>query len=185
MSVEVEAKLKVDSIEEVRERLMELRAEYVAELGQVDILFDDKNDTLTKADSCVRLRRQTRQGETKYILTYKGAKEKSSFKRRREIEIEVSDADATLDILSALGYYKKLTVEKKRSLWRFGECEIALDQVKQLGDFVEIEGPNETIINNMQKILNLGHLSHIPKSYASLIADKIKGNEEVSTEHAR
>ena len=148
-------------------------------------MFDDEHDTLTKADSCIRLRAQTARNETKYILTYKGAKEKSSYKRRREIEIEVSDADSTRDILCALGYDKKLTVEKKRSLWRFGECEVALDQVKELGDFVEIEGPNEDKINNVQKSLNLAHLSHIPKSYASLIADRIRENEEVKTEHTR
>ena len=172
MSIEIEAKLKVDSVEGVRERLMELCAEFVAELAQEDVLFDDENGTLTKADSCVRLRRQTRQGETKYILTYKGAKEKSSFKRRREIEIEVSDADSTEIILSALGYEKRLTVEKNRSLWRLGECEVALDQLKQLGGFVEIEGPNEKVIADVQKSLNLEHLRHIPKSYASLITEK-------------
>ncbi|MEJ2649014.1 MAG: class IV adenylate cyclase, partial [Sedimentisphaerales bacterium] len=106
MSTEIEAKLKVDSLEKVRERLKELGAEFVAEQPQEDVLFDDEHDTLTKADSCIRLRAQTARNETKYILTYKGAKEKSSYKRRREIEIEVSDADSTRDILCALGYDK-------------------------------------------------------------------------------
>ena len=173
MYTEIEAKLKVDSLEEVRKKLKELDAEFAGELLQEDVLFDDYSDSLTKADSCIRLRKQTTDGETKYILTYKGAKEKSSFKKRHEIEVEVSDGESVQNILSALGYEKKITVEKHRSLWRLGGCKVALDQLKNLGNFVEIEGPDEKIINDVQKSLGLNNSQHIPKSYASLIADKL------------
>jgi predicted adenylyl cyclase CyaB len=173
MHTEIEAKLKVDSLQEIDDRLRQLGAEFVTELSQEDVLFDDVRETLTKADSCLRLRGQTAGGKTEYILGYKGAKEKSSFKKRLEIEIEVSSGESAKAILSAMGYEQKIIVEKKRSLWRFGGCEVALDRLKLLGDFVEIEGPNEKAINDVQKKLNLEQLKHIPKSYASLIADKL------------
>jgi adenylate cyclase, class 2 len=173
MHTEIEAKLKVDSLQEIEERLRQLGAAFVAELSQEDVLFDDAHETLTKADSCLRLRTQAAGGKTEYILTYKGAKEKSSFKKRREIEVEVSSGDSAKAIISALGYVQKITVEKKRSLWRFGGCEVALDRLKMLGDFVEIEGPDEKAINDVQKKLGLEKLRHIPKSYASLIAEKL------------
>ena len=173
MSVEIEAKLKVDSLEEIRKRLEELGAEFVAEQTQEDVLFDNADETLTKADSCIRLRKQTTNNRAKYILTYKGAKEKSSFKKRREIETEISNAESMRDIFLALGYDKKLVVEKKRGLWKYGGCEVALDHLKLLGDFVEIEGPNENAINDVQKILGLELIQPIPKSYASLIVDKL------------
>jgi predicted adenylyl cyclase CyaB len=105
-------------------------------------------------------------------LTYKGAKEKSNYKKRQEIEIEVGDADTMQKLLSALGYEQKLCVEKKRRLWRFEGCEVALDKLRKLGDFVEIEGPDDKQIARVQESLGLSELKHIPKSYASMIVKK-------------
>ncbi|MBN1974036.1 MAG: class IV adenylate cyclase [Sedimentisphaerales bacterium] len=178
MYTEIEAKLKVESLKEVEDRLRGLGAEFAGEQLQEDILFDDAAGTMANNDSCLRLRKQVMSGGTKYILSYKGAKEKSCFKKRREIEIEVNSGDSAKELLSALGYEKKLTVEKKRSLWRFKGCEVALDQLKLLGDFIEIEGFDEKVIDDVQKCLGLESIRHIPKSYASLIAEKIREDEK-------
>ena len=173
MFTEIEAKLKVDSLPEIESRVERLGAEFVAEQLQSDIHFDDSNATLTKADRCLRLRRQVVGESTRFFLTYKGAKEKSNYKKRQEIEIEVSDADSAQKLLSALGYEQKLCFEKKRRLWRLGECEVALDQLRELGDFIEIEGPGDKQIAHVQENLGLAELPHIPKSYASMIMEKI------------
>ncbi|MFC1781036.1 class IV adenylate cyclase [Planctomycetota bacterium] len=172
MCIEIEAKLKVDSLEQIRDRLGKLGAEFVAELSQKDILFDDVNDTIKKADSCLRLREQAVSGDRKYILAYKGAKEESNFKKRQEIEIEITDYDSTCRLISALGYEQKMIVEKSRGLWRFGGCEVALDNLPLLGNFVEIEGPDDRKIANVQTQLGLDNLTHISKSYATLITEK-------------
>ena len=173
MFTEIEAKLKVESLADIESRLEQLGAEFIAEQFQSDIHFDDSNSTLTNADQCLRLRCQVVGGVTGYFLTYKGAKEKSNYKKRQEIEIEVSDADAMQKLLSALGYEQKLCVEKKRRLWRLGECEVALDRLQELGDFIEIEGPGDKQIAHVQENLGLAELPHIPKSYASMIMEKI------------
>jgi adenylate cyclase class 2 len=174
MFTEIEAKLKVDSLQKVEEKLQQLGARFVAEQLQSDILFDDSNSTLTISDRCLRLRRQV-VGESKgYFLTYKGAKEKSKYKKRQEIEIEIGNTDSMQKLLSALGYEQKLYIEKKRRLWRLGGCEIALDRLQELGDFVEIEGPDDKQIANVQESLGLADLPHIPKSYASMIMEKTK-----------
>ncbi len=173
MFTEIEAKLKVDSLQKVEEKLRELGGLFVAEQLQSDIHFDDSNSTLTDSDQCLRLRRQVVGESTGYFLTYKGAKEKSNYKKRQEIEIQVSDADSMQKLLSALGYEQKLCVEKKRRLWRLGECEVALDQLQELGSFVEIEGPGDRQIARVQESLGLTELQHIPKSYASMIMEKI------------
>lgn len=172
MFTEIEAKLKVDSLQEVEKKLQQLGARFVAEQLQSDIHFDDSNATLTNSDQCLRLRRQVVGESTGYFLTYKGAKEKSNYKKRQEIEIEISDADSMQMLLSALGYEQKLCVEKKRCLWRLGECEVALDHLNMLGDFVEIEGPDDKQIAHVQENLGLADLPHIPKSYASMIMEK-------------
>jgi adenylate cyclase class 2 len=178
MCIEIEAKLKVDSLLEVEQKLAEVGAEFVAEQLQTDYFFDDSNATLTTTDQCLRLRRQSVEDGEKFFLTYKGAKEKSNFKKRREIEIEIADAEATQKLLSALGYERILVVEKKRRLWKLGRCAVALDQLPLLGDFVEIEGPNNEEIADVQQRLRLAELPHVEKSYAQLTKeqqDKIIG----------
>jgi len=124
MSTEIEAKLKVESLQEVERKLNELGAEFLEEQLQKDYYFDDSTGSLFNSDRCLRLRRQATAGDEKIVLTYKGAKETGNFKKRRELEIEVSDADSADQLLSALGYKKALVVEKKRRLWRLGGCSI-------------------------------------------------------------
>jgi len=165
MCTEIEAKLKVDSLGEIERKLPELGAEFMAEQLQTDYHFDDANTTLTKSDRCLRLRKQMVGKNESLFLTYKGAKEKSNLKRRQ-------DADSVRKLLSALGYEQVLAIEKKRRLWQLGDCEVALDQLPLLGDFVEIEGPDEEKIATVQKILGLTDLPHIIESYASLVAKK-------------
>jgi len=172
MCFEIEAKLKVDSLPEVEQKLAELGADFQAEQLQTDFLFDDANATLTTADRCLRLRRQLVDGSERFFLTYKGAKEKSDFKKRQEIEIEIIDAESTQKLFSALGYKKVLVVEKKRRLWQLDGCSVALDQLPLLGAFVEIEGPDDETITDVQQRLGLADLSHIAKSYAQLTKEE-------------
>jgi len=171
--IEIEAKLKVDSLQEIEEKLAELGAEFLEEQLQTDCYFDDANRTLTKTDRGLRLRRQLIGRNEKIFLTYKGAKEDSKFKRRREIETEVSDADSAEKLLLALGYEKALVFEKKRRVWRLAECVVSLDELPLLGSFVEIEGPDEEKIADVQGSLGLADLPHISESYAILMAQKL------------
>ena len=173
MCTEIEAKLKVESLQEAESRLAELKAEFLAEQSQIDYYFDDANRTLTKADECLRLRRQLTGDDEKVFLTYKGAREKDEFKKRQEIEIEVVDFDSAQRLLSVLGYEKALVFEKKRRIWQLGGCEVALDELPLLGFFLEIEGPDEKKIANVQKKLELTNLPHISESYATLMEEKL------------
>ncbi len=175
MATEIEAKLKVDSFDDVQRRLTELGAEFVGEYFQKDYYLDDRHRSLTNGDRCLRLRSQTTSGRKTAKLTYKGAKEKGDFKKRREIEIDISDSDALTELLSALGYASVTVVEKKRRLWRISGCEVGLDQLPELGSFVEVEGPNSESIAEVQRSLGLGHLPHIAESYACLIEQKQSG----------
>jgi adenylate cyclase class 2 len=188
MAIEIEAKLKlarrscgglarrsggVGSHRQVSERLKKVGAEFVSEQIQKDFYFDDENETLTGADKCLRLRRQQTGNDEKIFLTYKGAREKARYKRRQEVDIEVNDADVVEKLLCGIGFNKALAVEKKRSVWRLGGCEIGLDSVALLGDFVEIEGPSEEKIADVQKKLGLSDLPHIAESYAALVREKV------------
>lgn len=177
MCVEIEAKLKVDSLPDVECKLKELGAEFIAEQSQSDVLFDDADATLIATDQCLRLRSQSIGDSKKFFLTYKGAKEDSDFKKRREIEIEINSIEKAQRLFIALGYHKVLVVEKERRLYRLGHCDIALDHLPSLGYFVEIEGPDDETIADVQKNLELSHLPSIAKSYAQMIREKFDRSE--------
>lgn len=174
MCAEIEAKLKVESHKEIIEKLVKLGADFLEEQVQTDCYFDDANTTLTETDRCLRLRQLLVGKREKFFLTYKGAKEKDEFKKRREIEVEIGDGDSSTKLLSALGYEKALVFEKKRRIWRLGECKVALDELPLLGCFVEIEGPNDKKITDVQRSLELTDLPHIRESYAFLMAKKLR-----------
>jgi adenylate cyclase class 2 len=174
MHIEIEAKIKVDSLEQVAAKLTELGAEFRQEQLQIDNYFDDVNKTLTKSDRCLRLRRQLVGKSERFFLTYKGAKEKNEFKKRQEVEIEVEDGDSAEKLLLLLGYNKALVFEKRRRIWQFGGCEVALDELPLLGSFVEIEGRDDEKIADVQRNLGLSDLPPILESYASLMEKKLR-----------
>ncbi len=174
MALEIELKLKVDSLQPIAQRLKQLGAEFAGDFIQTDSYYDDSKDSLVNSDRCLRIRKHRNGGSEVIELTYKGARENHRFKTRREIGLKVEKAEELAHLFGELGYRERLTFEKKRSLWEFADCKVALDELPLLGKFVEIEGPNDTLIENAQKQLSLEHLSHIPQSYAHLMEEAVK-----------
>jgi adenylate cyclase class 2 len=169
MNIEIEAKLKVDSLEPVAQKLSQIGAKACGEVIQKDFYFDDSNRGLAKSDKALRLRCQTQDGKEKKILAYKGPRETGKFKRRQEVEFGVDNTQQAIMLLAALGFEKALVFEKRRKLWQLQGCEIALDELPLLGTFVEIEGPSEEIIADVQAKLGLSQLAHVHQSYAALM----------------
>jgi adenylate cyclase class 2 len=173
MNIEIEAKLKVDSLQEVERKLSEVGAEFLGKQLQTDMYFDDADGALKSSDRALRLRRQRVGQKENTFLTYKGAKEKNDFKKRQEIEIEVGDGDSVEKLLSELDYEKTLVFEKRRQIWNLDDCVVCLDELPLLGSYVEIEGPDGESIAEVQKSLGLSDLQHIVESYACLMLQKL------------
>ncbi len=183
MHVEIEAKLKVDSLREVERKLAERGASFLREVVQTDRYFDTTDRELTKADKCLRLRIERAASQERLVLAYKGPKEKDDFKKRQEAELEVNDAAATESLLGGLGYRKALAFNKRRRQWSLLGCEIALDELPLIGAFVEIEGPDSGTIGQVQFLLGLADVPHTSDSYACLIGRELsqqgQGRQEV------
>lgn len=170
MHTEIETKLKVESLQQVRDRLQRIGAVRIAHQQQTDVYFDDTQRNLTLADKCLRIRMELTDKGEKTFLTFKGPKQKNDVKERQEIEFEVGQATQAEALISALNYRKAVTVTKSRELWQHRHCAIALDTVTDLGDFVEIEGPNAQTILTVQTELALGDVPHVQESYACLLS---------------
>lgn len=173
MAIEIEIKLKVESFEQIIEKLRQIDADFDDDYMQTDYYFDDEEDSLVDSDRCLRFRKQQDHGKETFELTYKGQRQNHRFKSRREIGIKVDKAEEIMEILTALGYSERLVFEKKRQTWQSDGCEIDLDELPLIGKFVEIEGPNDEAIEMTRKKLGLEHLNHIEHSYAHLMEEKL------------
>jgi adenylate cyclase class 2 len=169
MAVEIEAKLKVDSLDEVEGRLAACGTRFLREVIQTDWYFDTPDRELTRADKCLRLRIEKAASQERLVLAYKGPKEKDDYKKRQEAEVEVNDAAAVESLLAGLGYRKELAFNKRRRLWSLHGCEVALDELPLIGSFVEIEGPDSQTIGQVQAMLDLADVPHTADSYACLV----------------
>jgi adenylate cyclase class 2 len=173
MRSEIEAKLKVDSLEAVEQSLVRCDATFLRETVQTDRYYDTTGRDLTRTDKALRLRSDNKGGRERFILAYKGPKEQDDYKRRVELETEVSDAEAMDLLLWSLGYVKALAFNKRRRLWQLQGCEVALDELPLLGVFVEIEGPDSGVIGRVQTMLGLSDSPHIMASYACMIGERL------------
>ena len=106
-------------------------------------LFDDRERSLTRRGMLLRLR-----DALDARLTFKApappGQQNSQYKARVEIEIAVSDHEAAFTMLTALGYTAWWRYEKYRESFRLNDVTLSLDHTP-IGDFVEIEGPPESI----------------------------------------
>ena len=176
MGIEIEAKIRVESLEPVRERLAGLGVKCAGTVYQRDIYFDSAGNEMKRGDRALRLRIEKTEAKQKIKLTYKGPRQGGAFKNRVEIEFGVDDERAAGELLNELGYRQGVIVEKTREVYRFGDCEIGLDSLSGVGLFVEIEGASEEAIHAVQKTLGLAEFAHTSESYASMV-EKFKSEK--------
>ena len=174
--IEIEAKVKVDSLEPVAAALKDAGAELHGECMHKDTFFDEPNGKLKKGGSGLRLRREVYHDGEKVVLTFKGPKEKAKFKVRKEQEIEIypGDIDNAFEMIKSLGFKKIFEYEKKRQLWEIGECFVCLDTVPLIGTFVEVEGPGDEQIQKVMSKLFPTDLEHINTGYPKMLKNKLK-----------
>lgn len=175
MGLEIEAKIQVDSHEPVREALKTGGATYVHSAVETDRFFDRADASLRASAVALRLR-HVRFAESiapRTVLTVKGPAGPSRVKTREEVELAVPDVALATRMLELLGFAQTMTIEKSRETWRYGSCVVALDEVPPLGRFVEIEGPDERTVLEVQRSLGLGDREHVPSAYATMIAKHV------------
>ena len=174
MPVEIEAKFRVESLKPYIERIEQSGGEWIDELVQRDQFFDRADRSLLKADSGLRLRVEKGRKINRTQLCFKGPRQQGQYKRREEIEFDVGDGKMATMLLEALGFIKTLVVEKTRRLAQLDSCQVCLDEVNGLGNFIEIEGPSEAEVEQVAIKLALNEHRHITSSYVKMLAEKKK-----------
>jgi adenylate cyclase class 2 len=144
---EVEVKLAADH-EVVRERLEALGAERLWCAVQTDTYYDAPHREFAETDEALRVRREADEDayereedddEATVKLSYKGPLVEVESKTREEHETAVTDGEALAGVLERLGFTPAFTVEKRRTFYEYGGYTVTLDEVTDIGEFVEVE----------------------------------------------
>ncbi len=134
--IEVEIKARLKNVSHFKEMLAEIGAKLSRIEEHVDVYYNNPDLRDFKAsDEALRLR----QVNNLVILTYKGKKIDSISKSREEIECTVSSFEDMDAILKSLGFLPTGRVIKRRHIYQLEELTISIDEVENLGSFVEVE----------------------------------------------
>lgn len=93
----------------------------------------------------------------KITLTFKRRADAAASKidSVKELEVEVSDFDKTVELFKEAGWQYKTFQESKRETWTLDNTEVVIDEWPWLKPYIEIEGENEQVIQAVAKKLGL------------------------------
>lgn len=141
MQSEIEAKfLKVD-FQKVRSKLKAAGGQLEKPMRLMRRVTIHNDFMRTGKDAFLRVRDES----DKVVITYKQF-DKLSVDGAKEIEVEVSDFDDTVELLAQSGLPYDSFQESKRETWRLDDCEVVLDEWPWLKPYIEIEGPSEAAL---------------------------------------
>ena len=133
-SKNLEFKAKCDSLDVLRQRAVALKAEYCRTMHQIDTYFNVPKG---------RLKLREVDAETTAQLVYYERPDAAASRYSNYQLCDIPQPAAFKAMMSeTLGVM--VVVEKQRELWMFGETRIHLDEVVNLGQFLELE----TVIRN-------------------------------------
>jgi adenylate cyclase class 2 len=132
-TLEVEVKGKVVDLKSVEAKAKALGFSFVGVEEHSDIYYRHPTRDFAKTDEAIRVR--TVNG--KRVLTYKGPKVDKVSKTREEIEVEVQGDMPK--VLEKLGFSPVTEVAKVRRVYKKGDIEVCLDDVRDVGTYVEVE----------------------------------------------
>ena len=167
--IEAEAKYRSPGNDKVEKILARLGAKKVSEGPVEDVYFGHPTKDFGKTDEALRLRKTQSSTE----LTYKGPRMMSEkIKAREEINVDVGSPLAAQRIVERLGFREVCVIKKRRTSYIYDKLRVDLDDVEDLGEFVELEilteSPerSEQLFDTAVKELSLEKLE--PRTYLEM-----------------
>jgi len=150
--LEVELKVRIPSLDPVREELVRKRAEFLKKVHEHDIYYNAPHRDFGQTDEAVRVRYT----DDHAVVTYKGPKiKKFGLKAREELNFAVESGETFETLLDRLGFTRTLEVNKWRETWKLGTATVSLDTVDGLGTFAEIEVITENENDNPTGLIEM------------------------------
>jgi adenylate cyclase, class 2 len=141
MRYEVEQKFPAADLAALERRLADLGAKVSDRRVEADRYYAHPSRDFATTDEAMRIRTT----DSSAFITYKGPKLDATTKTRREIDLALpaGQAEAWAELLEALGFRPVAEVRKERRKahvdWQDRRVEISLDEVQEVGSYVELE----------------------------------------------
>jgi adenylate cyclase class 2 len=146
-NTEIEIQVNIENSKTLMDFLGK-NGEFKSENHQIDEYFSPVHRDFIKVrpiNEWLRLRNSN----GKYFINYKNWYRDGDGKSYHcdEYETKIEDLGKLKNIFSVLNFKFLVTVDKIRKIWVYKDYEVAVDSVKNIGDFVEIEylGKNENL----------------------------------------
>jgi adenylate cyclase class 2 len=177
--IEIEIQVSVENAKPLVE-FLEKNGKFAGEKHQVDEYFTPAHRNFLDTRPVPEWLR-LRDADNKYSFNYKNWYFDGLGRSHHcdEYETKIEDLKSVRKILMALNFKSLVVVDKIRKIWTYRDYEVALDKVKDTGDFVEIEyiGQDESVdpvkvseeMVNFLKGLNLGQIKRHYGGYPFLL----------------
>lgn len=132
--MEVEIKAICPDFKKIIKKLKNKGAKYSKKVWQIDIYFNTPSHDLRKTNEYLRIR-HLKNGKKGMFAYHQNLKDGVN----KEFEVEISDYKTFIRILEKFGFKKLGIINKKRTVYLLNNFKISLDDVKNIGKFIEIE----------------------------------------------
>jgi adenylate cyclase class 2 len=146
IEVEIKVPLSSDAFSHIQESITKLGGIHLYSETQRDFYYDHPCRSFQETDEALRVRKSiaitSKEEKSVYApfeLVYKGPKLDTKSKTRHELSISISDVSSANAILEELGFRSIATISKKRTSFKHGLTTICLDEVDDVGFFMELE----------------------------------------------
>lgn len=139
-NLEIEIQVRPERIEPLTEFLKQ-NGEFVSEHHQIDDYFVPPHRDFLK-ERPLREWLRLRDADGAYSINYKNwhyDENGKSLHWADEFESPIENIEVFRKIFNALNFRHIVTVDKKRQIWMYKDCEVAIDNIRGLGDYVEVE----------------------------------------------
>lgn len=150
--IEIEIKVQIEKPAPLL-KFLKAHGKFIARDHQVDEYFIPAHRDFTSVrpvSEWLRLRTSGKSSSLNYKNYYHDAAGYSTY--CDEYETSIDHLDQAQKIFAALNIKPLVVVDKTREIWTWENYEIALDTVKHLGDFVEVEYKGQTDKTKVAKI---------------------------------
>ncbi len=169
---EVESKFAVKTLGPVRSRLERIGATpFVLGNIETDVFLDLADDPLAKAGRTHVLRKMLPSGRVLWIV--KGPRTDEC------VAMDLSSRSKAETMLNSLGFEERGRLTKRRDIYFVHACHVTLDEVDELGTFVEVAGMTDDEVsltalreNVADIVAQIGLSDHEPirSSYIKMLA---------------
>ena len=186
---EIEIKIPIEDPERIMKSLVARGFQKNQKVIEEDMYYNSEYHDVRRYDEALRIRktRDLLTGKTRAQINFKGKKIDQISMSRREYETGIEDPDCMEKILGAIGFIRVAGVKKTRNYLQRGEMTACLDQVENLGNFLELEvivrkeNLRERFLSQMREILQdlgLSMDNTVRTSYLSMLMGKEENIKE-------